>query len=203
MEEPRQLAVGTPQAPEAEPEAEAQALSSSTPPTPPGTRLEQLRAQLLRIIDGDYASARLRYSLLPYLVAYAPLVATSVLAPPWLAVVMAIPSVLALYRVTLALDAAAFEVSKHRGLFAYALPLNLLLLLWSIALASNGRTSLVPTVAFAHVSLLYLAIAPACRLGRQRLARRVPLRWTFTPAAVVVLLLQAGAAFNGLGIAAG
>ena len=141
----------------------------------------------------------LQKSLLPFVAACAPVIVTSVLAPTWLALMMAAPCAWALYRVAQSLESSLFESSAARGFAAYVMPLNVLLMLWGGALAASGQNGAIASTAFAWIALLCLSVAPACRWSRQRSARRVPLRWSFPVAAVVVVLAQGLAFFDQQG----
>lgn len=156
-----------------------------------GPALPQALFVLRELLLGNPAPARLRHTLLPHLVVMAPLIATSLLAPPWMAWLLAWPSLIALYRLTQELDATVFAVSERRGLFGYAAPLNLLMVLWCLALGLSGRGPLLMGTAVAHTALLALAIAPALRRSRRRLTRLVPLHWSFPAVAATTMLVQA------------
>lgn len=155
-----------------------------------------LRERLRALAQGDFSDSRLRESLLPYLMVCLPYIATSVFAQPWLSWLMGPPSLLALYRVTSALDPGAFAVPPRRGLLAYALPLNALVVLWSLAMMLARRPEMLATTVLAHSCLLYLATAPAWRRAQQRRARRVPLRWSFGALAVLVVVLEGLSVFG-------
>lgn len=160
--------------------------------------IERVRSSVFRFVEGDYTRAQLHRSLLPYLTACSPAIATSIFAPAWLAWLMAVLSLVALYRITTVLDAALFAVSLQRGVVAYVLPLNGLLLLWCAALAGIGRGAWIPSTAFAHGAVLCLVIAPACRRNRRRMARRVPLRWSYAVLAGIVIVMQGAAGLAAL-----
>ena len=144
------------------------------------SRASRWRELVLRWVRGQFAHAALHRSLLPYAVAVSPFIGTSILAPDWLAAVMAVPSYMALYRVTQVLDDTAFAVDPRRGFLAYVAPMNALALVWSLALVVGGRGSDIASMAFPCLGLLCLAISPAARRGAQRTNRRWPLRRSFT-----------------------
>jgi hypothetical protein len=153
--------------------------------------------QMLR--TRDWEGLRLQRSLLPYAITCAPLLITNVLGPPWLAWLMGVLCALALYRVTQSLDELLFEASPQRGFLGYALPLNLLLALWCLAMAAADKTASLPTTAFAWTALLALAVAPACRWSARHRHRRLPLRLSFGVMASLVLVAQGLAAVAELG----
>jgi hypothetical protein len=140
-----------------------------------------------------------RRSLFPFAVACAPVIVTSVLAPAWLALIMALPCAWALYRVADVLQPSLFEASPGRGFAAYVMPLNALLMLWGAALLAAGHPTAIASTAFAWTALLCLTVAPACRWSRQRNVRRVPLRWSFPMAATLVIAAQSLALLEQLG----
>lgn len=155
--------------------------------------------RLCNRLDINQQTLDLQKSLLPFAAACAPVIVTSVLAPAWLALIMAAPCAWALYRVAQSLESSLFESSAARGFAAYVMPLNTLLMLWGGALAASGQNGAIASTAFAWIALLCLSVAPACRWSRQRDARRVPLRWSFPVAAVVVVLAQGLAFFDQQG----
>jgi hypothetical protein len=150
-----------------------------------------------RAAAGEVDSSGLRQSLLPHAIACAPLIVTSVLAPPWLSWAMALPSLLALFHVADALEPALFDVPLERGFLAYALPLNALLFFWGVGVSLAGRPGDIATTVFPYAAVLWVTIAPAVRRNRSVRARRWPLRWTFVAVASVAVALHGAAALAG------
>ena len=176
-------------------ELQSGVVASAQPDVAP---MSMLRSHLLALQGQDFSAFQAQRSLLPYAAACAPVIATSVLAPAWLALLMAPPSAYALYRITLSLDAELFAIPARRGFLAYALPLNVLLMLWSTALTAAGQMAAVASTAIPWMALLCLCAAPACRWSRGRSTRRIPLRWSFGFTAVAVLAAQGAAALTQL-----
>jgi hypothetical protein len=123
----------------------------------------------------------------PYLIACAPLVASTVLAPAWVSWPMAAIALLVLYRVAQQGDAALFAMPPARGFVHCALPLNALMLVWLAAMVAAGKGGEVAATVFPYLGVLALCIAPACRWHAQRGARRVRLRLSFGAVGVLAL----------------
>ena len=152
--------------------------------------VNHVRGLMEGLAQGKLRDLRLRETALPYMATCLPAMASSIMAPYWLAWAMSWMSMMALYRVAQTLDEVAFATGRKRGLFLYGMLANVLLAVWSSLLALAGRADFVPAAAFGHTVLLYLAIAPACRVTRSRMTRRIPLRWTFPVLAAIVVAAE-------------
>lgn len=184
---------------ETQPTQDAQSVHSDGALEPVSALKNSLVQRLCVRLNLNQQRLDLQKSLLPFAAACAPVIVTSILAPAWLALMMAAPCAWALYRVAQSLEPSLFEGTAASGFAAYVMPLNVLLMLWGSALAATGQTPAVASTAFAWTALLCLSVAPACRWSRQRKTRRVPLRWSFPLAAGLVMLAQGLALFEQQG----
>ena len=92
-----------------------------------------------------------------------------------------------LYIATKKADPMIFGMSRLSAYASITMPLCGFISLWGLGLAAVGRKPVMLGVVGPYALLMLLACAPAWRWQRERMSRRVPLKYSFPIVGAIVL----------------